>query len=115
MTDLLEAIREKLKHNHVSFAELSQIEGFRGDLSMSIDDNLVIWSGMSQEACDALETIRQEGEYELVTTPPLIYFIDGMTLDMPIAKRLGAYKKPHWAPCVLSRRQPHRTKKARTS
>jgi hypothetical protein len=110
MSALLSAIRERLAWgDHVSFAELSQIDGFNGDLSLSLDDNLVVWAGMSREACDALETIRREGEYILIPTSPMTYMFDGAALSLPLAKRPRAYKTPHWAPCVLSRRYRRRS------
>jgi hypothetical protein len=34
---------------------------------------------------------------------PLIYFMDGGALKLPIAKRANkSYKTPHWAPVVLN-------------
>ncbi len=108
-TTLLDAIREVLQRDHVTFAELSRIDGFRGDFQMLVNhyrvSNVIIWSGMSKEAVDALETIRQEGEYEMVPTPFLTYLIDGAALDLPLAKSARHYKKPHWSPTVLRRKK----------
>jgi hypothetical protein len=105
---LLSSIRETLKRNHVTFAELSRLEGFWGPLDLLINhekaSNVVIWSGMSQEAVDALWVIQQEGEYEMVPTTALTYLIDGVTLNLPIAKSARHYKKPRWAPTVLRKK-----------
>jgi hypothetical protein len=107
-TPLLAAIRDALRRDHVSFAELSRIEGFRGDLQMMANadrvSNVVIWGGVSRAAIEALEIIRKEGEYELAPASFMTYLIDGVTLNLPIAKQIRHYKNPHWAPMVLSRK-----------
>jgi len=106
---LLSEIRKILQRDHVTFAELSRLDGFSGDLQIWINhdrvSNVIIWSGISQEGVDALETIRQEGEYEMTPTPILTYLIDGAALNLPIAKSARHYKKPHWSPTVLRRRK----------
>jgi hypothetical protein len=105
---LLAAIKKVLKRDNVTFAELSRLEGFAGDFEIHVNhekvSNIVIWSGLSQEAMDALEVIRQEGEYSLEPTSVLTYLMDGVTLNLPLAKSVRHYKKPHWAPAVLKRR-----------
>ena len=109
MTQLLAAIRDVLKRDHVTFAELSQLDSFCGDLQLLVNhdkvSNIVIWSGMSQEAVDALEVIRKEGEYKLISTPVLTYLIDGAAPNLPIAKRARHYKKPHWSPALLRKKK----------
>jgi hypothetical protein len=88
----------------VSFAELSRLDGFKGDLSMCSGDNenIVFWSGMSEEAYLAIEQIRKEGEYEMVPTSVMVYMVDGMMLNMPLVKRKTRYKKPHWLPVAFN-------------
>ncbi|SRR4051812_3212856 len=102
---LLDQIRATLKRDNVTFAELHEIDGFSGEFEICINidtvANIILWSGMSQEAVDAIETIRQEGEYDLVPTPILTYLIDGRCLSYPLAKSRRRYKKPHWLPCVF--------------
>ena len=106
---LLDAIREKLKDDSVTFAELSRLPGFNGDLSMCIDGDrasgIVLWSSKSREAIDAIETIRKEEEYELRPTAQLTYLIDGACLNLPLAKAMRHYKKPRWIPVVFKRRR----------
>jgi hypothetical protein len=105
---VLAALRELLERNHVTFAEISRIEGARGDREITIEtdeaSNIVLWQGVSQELADALEIIRQEGQYEPRPTGILTYAIDGMMLRMPIAKRKRHYKTPHWLPVCFVRK-----------
>lgn len=107
---LLDTIRETLKTDNVTFAELARLPGFNGDLMISITSdkvaNMILWANMSEEAVDAIETIRQEGEYQVVPTTPLTYIIDGCALAMPLAKSKRRYKKPHWIPVVFKRVKP---------
>lgn len=106
---LLDEMREVLRQDHVTFAQLSRLPGFAGDLAMLVNSprasNIVYWDGLSQEAVDGLEIIRREGEYEIVPTVSLTYLIDGMAMTLPIAKRARHYKKPHWMPMVFRRRK----------
>lgn len=102
---LIDQIREILVRDHVSFAELSRLPGFRGDWSIGVpDSNVIFWTGMSEEACAAIETIRQEGVYELAPTVLLTYLVDGTTLNLPLVKSRRKYKTPRWAPCVFRRK-----------
>lgn len=109
MTKLLEQIKEKLSWGSVSFAELSRIEGFNGDLEIKLNhpsvSNVVLWSGLSEEAIEALEVIRKEGEYIISPSTILVYLMDGVSLNLPIAKSKRHYKKPHWAPVVFTHRK----------
>jgi hypothetical protein len=99
------AIREQLKKDHVSFAELTRIPGFNGNLTLvsKIIPNVIFWSGLSEEACDVLDQLQDAGEYHLHGCSMLVYFADGSALKMPIAKKKVQYKTPHWLPCVLKR------------
>jgi hypothetical protein len=114
---MLEEIREFLKRDSVSFAELGrEIEGFRGDHEMVFADrNIVIWSGVSEAALDALTQIRAEGEYELAPCAVLVYLVDGAFLKYPLAKRAITYKTPHWLPCVWRRVQPQPKRRRRAN
>jgi hypothetical protein len=105
MTELETEIRKVLSRNHVSFAELSAIEGFKGDLQIALaEKNVVLWSGVSEEACDILDRLLADGEFEYVNDGQatfLAYLIDGITLQMPIAKGNRHYKTTHWLPVTL--------------
>jgi len=96
---VLNFIRET---DSVTFAELQrQFPEFRdGDFSMSAAENHILWVNMTEEAADALTELREEGLIVALPTDVLVYFIDGMALKFPLAKRTSAYKTPHWAPVV---------------
>jgi hypothetical protein len=99
-------IRQALKLDHVSFAELSRIPGFNGDLAWCLPgyDNIVVWNGMSQVAGDALRQMQKVGEFHFhAASSLLVYVLDGVVLNLPIAKATQQYKKPHWLPVVLKR------------
>lgn len=101
---LIDEVREVMKRGGVSFAELSRLEGFAGDLMLchATYNNIVFWVNMSREAIDAIHQIRQEGEYEMVPTSMMVYLIDGVALNMPLVKRRVNYKKPHWLPVAFN-------------
>jgi hypothetical protein len=101
--ELEAAIRETLKKDHVSFAELSRLPGFKGDYSLSSADfpNIIWWVNMSEGAIDTLTRLRKEGVFHFHPANPLIYLIDGCSLTLPIVKRVVNYKTPHWAPVSL--------------
>lgn len=107
---LIDDIREVLKRDNVTWAELSRIEGFSGGgitwaISSEQLSNIVIWVDMTRDAVDAMDTIIKEGEYEITSTDPLIYLIDGSMLNMPIAESKRHYKKAHWCPTIFKRKR----------
>jgi len=79
---ILDAINE-MGGRWVSFADLSRmVDGFKGDRELFIVDyNLVIWSGMSQKATEAIKDLLFENKI-LKATPTtwLTYLADGETL-----------------------------------
>lgn len=70
--------------------------------------NIVVWSGMSQVAIDAFESVRNL--IEPVPSHWLCYMMDGATLALPLVKsaRAQGYKKPHWLPVSWHRRETPR-------
>lgn len=103
---LIDEMRAELQKNYVSFAGFARLEGFGGDMAMhrSDNENVVLWSGMSREAVEAVKKILGEGEYEMRRTQMLVYAIDGRIPKLPIAHSLKRkYKKPHWLPVVFAR------------
>jgi hypothetical protein len=105
---LLDRIREVLKRDNVSFAELSRIEGFSGHLEwIMYPSNIVLWGGMSRAAFEALQVIRDEDEYEIVPTTALTYLLEGKQLTYPVAEQVRDYPEPHWCPVVFQRRRTH--------
>lgn len=99
--DIYNFVKER---GYVSFVELSNnIEGFNGDLAICLGENIIIWSGMSQEACDALRQLTHvDKTIEYIPASPLVYLCDGGGLDLPLAKSARKYKKPHWLRVTLN-------------
>ena len=106
MSPMAEAILKLVREvRTVSFAELeNRIEGFGGgDVSWGVTSfNIVFWEGMTMEACDAMDELREAKLIEPIPTSPLTYMIDGKYLALPVVKSPRAYKKPHWAPIVFN-------------
>jgi len=65
--------------------------------------NILIWAGVSAEFYDALADLVDREVIEYHPTSPLVYLMDGIHLDMPLAKGPYRYKEPHWLPVTLSR------------
>jgi hypothetical protein len=101
-------IREMLENDYVTFAELSRIDGFKGDGSLRLgdeDSNIFAWAGISPEAVEVLVRLQTEGVFHFdhhSMSTYLCYMVDGVTLNLPIAKRRKRYAKPHWLPVTLA-------------
>jgi hypothetical protein len=104
-TQLEKEIVSMLERGSVSFAELSQIDGFNGSLVYgALDRNILVWMDMSPEAIEILERLRKQGRYRLGPTTPLVYFIDGRVPQLPVVKNAQhTYKKYHWLPSVWNK------------
>lgn len=106
-----EAIMELLQRDYVTFAELSRIPGFEGEFALHAPNypNIIYWSHVSREAADAIEELRREKFFEFRPASPMSYLIDGVSLDLPLAKRRYHYKTLHWLPVTLC--IPHHVEK----
>lgn len=103
-TKILEILEKR--GNGCSFVELSEIDGFKGDLWFGEGDkNIIYWFNISSEAIGAINDLRKEKRIELVSTSPLVYHIDGQVPTFPIAKQDRKYKKPRWQPCAINKGQ----------
>ena len=90
------------RHGSVSFVELShEVAGFDGNMELTIGDNIVLWWGVSAVAAKAIEDLRSSGAIHVHPTTAMVYLIDGTIPRLPIAKRAGPYKSPHWLPVVF--------------
>jgi|ERR1051326_555600 hypothetical protein len=100
---ITEHIREALRIDHVSFAELSRIDGFKGNLALVLDKNpnIILWTGMSEAAVASLNALLKEDYCHIHPTTTLVYMIDAQMPQMPLAKSNRKYKDPHWAPVTL--------------
>ncbi len=101
--DILACIAKR--GSNTTFAELSKyVEGFNGEYQYNTPySNLIIWSKMSKDAVEAIYQLNREKRVILSTVSIWVYIYEGRGLNVPVAKRLRAYKKPHWLPTVINR------------
>lgn len=106
ISEIVEYIAE---YGHTSFAEMLRIIeshdiNREGDTCLSLPEypNIILWAGLSDEAADVLDAVMMTPGMVRKPSSQLVYLIDGLLLRMPIAKRIHAYKKPHWLPITLS-------------
>ena len=97
----------------VTFAEIVNAigEDASGNRQLGWPDlNLVLWSGVSEDFMKAFALAKPQ--IYPVPSQFLVYAMDGMFLDMPIAKQVNKpYKKPHWLPVVFWLRSGKKTKR----
>ncbi|APC08285.1 hypothetical protein [Neomoorella thermoacetica] len=105
---LAEAVIEYVKgYDYVSLAELTRnLQPYmetKGDFIWRIDGNVLLWANASFEFLDLITSLVDSGQLYLEPCPPLVYFIDGLALTFPVAKKPPAkgYKTPHWLPVCL--------------
>jgi hypothetical protein len=98
------AILQKLEEHGggVSFAELSGIKGFGGDIWYGFPEkNIYYWFSCSRNAVDALDELLREGKMELRGTTRLVYFAGNIRPKYPIAKQKRRYTTTRWLPALL--------------
>lgn len=97
--NIMKFIREQ---DYISFAELMRkFKETEGDWYTAIQENIFVWCNMSKKMTEILGKMRSEGKIYYRPSSILIYLVDGMVPDMPIATKGNGYKKPHWLPCTL--------------
>jgi hypothetical protein len=81
-----------------------------GDRIVELGYGVVLWAGVSSEFCALLKQAMGSGLVEAVACSPFVYWHDGKSVDLPLAKRVPAegYKKPHWCPIVFNSRTPQK-------
>jgi hypothetical protein len=100
---MIDEIRAALDRGADTFAALSQISGFSGPHELMYDQNLVVWPGISAEACEALNQLLAAKEIHYRLTSPLVYAYNGLRVDLPIAHGFRSYERLHWLPLLLKR------------
>ncbi|HUY37075.1 MAG TPA: hypothetical protein VMV69_30440 [Pirellulales bacterium] len=91
----------------VSFVELQrELEpkfDVRGDHAIDIGKNCIVWLGMSDCLCTAVQSLLAAERLFLHPASPFVYFIDGGLLRLPYASRppKNGYKQPRWTPACL--------------
>ena len=95
------------KHKAVTFPQLlddlSPHFATRGGRAIELLPNCVVWYGLSDELAAALLTLLREQVIDMDDADPLVYWVDGAVLGLPLAKRppTNGYREPHWVPVVL--------------
>lgn len=99
-------------HGGASFAELNRAFAaagldYQGDESIMSTDykNVIIWHNWNHDAIQAFRELPKD-EIVVEACSPLIYMLDGIMPDLPIAKRPQSYKHPHWVPCWILLKNP---------
>jgi len=99
---ILDLVAER---QHVSFVEIKRLLGevSRGEtwLSLPKHPNIILWPNISQAMADALTSLVKTGRLHMHPSSVLVYFADGESLNLPLAKKDRQYKKPHWLPVVF--------------
>lgn len=97
-----------VRREYVSYAELSQIDGFRGgDRAIFHKNypNLICWIGLTEEAANAVLHLLNSRRLHHKPTSIIVYLCDGALLNLPLVKSASAakkYKNPHWFPVTLN-------------
>lgn len=97
---ILDLINEK---NNVSFVELENIPGFKGDYVWDTHLNIILWQGISLEGIKCLQDLLIENKIDLADAGILTYIVDGKVLNVPLAKKCTRkYNKTHWFPVMFN-------------
>jgi hypothetical protein len=77
-------------------------EGMTGNFHSKDYKNIVLWSTITQESIDAINSLVRDGILEMHwVTSPFLYLTGGEMLNLPIAQKAINYKTPRWAPTVF--------------
>jgi len=92
----------------VSFAEMRRRYGSQaqGEYTLRLPrfPNIILFEGLSYIFCSAISDLLIEKKIHPHGSSPLVYLIDGMEIQLPLAKRKplsGDYKRPHWLPVTF--------------
>ncbi|GKT26747.1 hypothetical protein [Acidovorax sp. SUPP3334] len=106
MNSLKDQIFEYVKkYRSVTYAELNQnIVGFRGNRMSLVPEipSIVYWSGLSDEAYEAIAELLNEKRVFHNASTPQQYLRAGGGLTIPIVKSNKITKELRWLPVVLS-------------
>jgi hypothetical protein len=101
---ILELVRRR---DHVSFAQLQELPGFRDGRglawTMAERPTIVLWCGLRTGAYRALARLCDRDVLVMEHVPVLVYVADGALPDLPVARTLRRYKRPHWLPVAFRR------------
>lgn len=107
--DLKQELYDYIKKNgSVSYAELEHFFeqhnfDYKGiyEIYSDVCDKVMFWSDWSKEAIDLINELQTEKKIRKEPCQPIIYLIDGKTINLPIVRKLKDFKTPHWLPTVF--------------
>lgn len=110
VTDVEQHIVDYVKNNPgTSFAELERLFdncsfNWHGSqlIASSRHQNLCYWSGWNDQATELVNRILKHDHVKMHVSDLLVYYIDGKTLTLPIARVQRSYQQLHWLPVTLS-------------
>lgn len=114
---VLEFIRTHKETSYVELEDLFDQIGFdwAGDYATgagSVESpHLVTWMGWNAEAFTIINELLDDDLIERVPVHPIIYYMTGKELDLPIARTIADYKEPHWLPIAFSACKPEKEKR----
>ena len=108
MTDLI-LLKANLTGNSMLFTDMERIPGFKAE---NYEDacgfplhekfeNLVLWDWVSKEGITSIKKLIRSDLLDCWSCSPLLYYYEGVRLDMPLAKSMRSYKKPRWFPMAF--------------
>lgn len=76
---------------------------YKGDYSQtgSKTPHVIFWIGWNKSAIEVIQELLAEEKIYMEACEPIIYAIDGVTIDLPIPKKAN-FTKPHWIPVAFS-------------
>lgn len=97
------------QHDETSFVELENIFDdcsfdWCGNqrIASSECNNLWFWTGWNKPAVRLVVELLHSHMIEMRQVSPNVYYIDGITLKVPVANRQRFYKTPHWLPVAFT-------------
>ena len=72
-----------------------------GAYTSAENNNIVFWYGWNEQAFNVVSSLVNEGLIEMRTCEPVIYIVDGKSLNFPIVKSecINTY---HWLPVTFN-------------
>lgn len=108
-TEMKNIILDYLRKNKgTSYVEIERIfkennfdyQGERSIISSGCP-NVIFWSGWNENAIGIVRELSSSGEIEREPCDPIMYLIDGGSLDLPIQRTDKELKTPHWLPILF--------------
>lgn len=90
---------------HVSMVEIARLPGAKGihEFGSGSVGNVIFWHSLQEALVRGLVELIEEGRVVAKPSSQLVYFVDGLSLRLPIARPgRRSYRSLHWLPIVLN-------------